>query len=34
MEWDMKFSKIYNPNPFGDDEMDKWDKSAEKWDIG
>ena len=29
----MKFSPIYNPNPFGDDEIDKWDKSAEKWEL-
>ena len=33
IEWDMKFAPIFNPNPFGDDEMDKWDKSAEKWEL-
>ena len=33
IEWDMKFAPIYNPNPFEDDEMNKWDKSAKKWEL-
>ena len=33
IEWDMKYAPIYNPNPFGDDEMERWEKSAEKWKI-
>ena len=33
IEWDMKYAPIYNPNPFGDDEMERWDTSAEKWKI-
>ena len=33
IEWDMKFAPIFNPNPFSDDAMDRWDKSAEKWEI-
>ena len=33
IEWDEKYAPIFNPNPFGDDEMERWDTSAEKWEI-
>ena len=33
IEWDEKYAPIYIPYLFGDDEMDRWDKSAEKWEI-